>query len=92
MLSKTVRGGAEASRGESRRQRRLKQSRCATEARMTDKEHLIFVATRRDAGGCFWLPLANVCWSEGEKKHMVSIEIGLTILPNVLARADKVIR
>ena len=41
---------------------------------MTYKEHLIFVATRRDAGGCFWLPLANVCWSEGEKKHMVSIK------------------
>jgi hypothetical protein len=41
---------------------------------MTYKEHLIFVATRRDAGDCFWLPLANVCWSEGEKKHMVSIK------------------
>jgi hypothetical protein len=41
---------------------------------MTYKEHLIFVATRRDAGGCFWLPLASVCWSEGEKKHVVSIK------------------
>ena len=41
---------------------------------MTYKEHLIFVATRRDAGGCFWLPLANVCWSEGEKKLMVSVK------------------
>ncbi len=41
---------------------------------MTYKEHLIFVATRRDAGGCFWLPLANVCWGEGEKKHVVSLK------------------
>ncbi len=41
---------------------------------MTYKEHLIFVATRRDAGGCFWLPLANVCWDEGEKKHVVSLK------------------
>jgi hypothetical protein len=41
---------------------------------MTYKEHLIFVATQRDAGGCFWLPLANVCWSDGEKKHVVSIK------------------
>jgi hypothetical protein len=23
---------------------------------MTYKEHLIFVATQRDIGGCFWLP------------------------------------
>jgi len=41
---------------------------------MTYKKHLIFVATRRDAGDCFWLPLANVCWSEGAMKHMVSIK------------------
>ncbi len=34
--------------------------------------YLIFVATRRDAGDCFWLPLASACWSEGEKKHVVS--------------------
>jgi len=41
---------------------------------MTYKEHLIFVATQRDAGDCFWLPLANVCWSEGENNHLVSIK------------------
>jgi hypothetical protein len=41
---------------------------------MTYKEHRIFVATRRDSGGCFWLPLANVCWSEGETKHVVSVK------------------
>jgi hypothetical protein len=41
---------------------------------MTYKEHLIFVATQRDAGGCFWLPLASLCWSDAEKKHMISIK------------------
>lgn len=41
---------------------------------MNYKEHQIFVAIRRDAGGCFWLPIANVCWSEGERKHMVSLK------------------
>ena len=41
---------------------------------MTYKEHLIFVASRLDPGGCFWLPLATVCWSEGAKKHLVSIK------------------
>ena len=41
---------------------------------MIYKEHLIFVATRRDAGGCFWHPLANVWWSEGEIKHSVSLK------------------
>jgi hypothetical protein len=41
---------------------------------MTYEEHLIFVATRRDAKGCFWAPLASVCWSEGKKKHLVSIK------------------
>jgi hypothetical protein len=41
---------------------------------MTYKEHLISVAIRRDAGDCFWLPLASVCWSEGKKKHLVSIK------------------
>jgi len=41
---------------------------------MPYKEHLIFVATQRDAGDCFWLPLANVCWSEGENNHLVSIK------------------
>jgi hypothetical protein len=43
-------------------------------------------------GTAFWLPLANVCWSEGEKKHVVSIQIGLTIPPNVLATANKIIK
>ena len=41
---------------------------------MTYKEHLIFVATQRDAGDCFWLPLASVCWSEGENNRLVSIK------------------
>ena len=41
---------------------------------MTYKEHLIFVATQRDAGGCFWLPVASVSWSEGERKHVVCIK------------------
>ena len=41
---------------------------------MTYKEHLIFVTTRRDAGDCFWLPLASVCWSEGENNHLVVIK------------------
>ena len=41
---------------------------------MTYKEHLIFVAAQRDAGGCFWLPMASVCWSEGERKHVVSLK------------------
>ena len=41
---------------------------------MTYKEHLIFVATQRDAGGCFWLPMASVCWSEGVRKHVVSLK------------------
>ena len=43
-------------------------------SRMTYKEHLIFSDVRRDAGDCFWLPLASVCWKEGEKKHVVSIK------------------
>jgi hypothetical protein len=37
-------------------------------------EHLIFVAIRRDAGDWFWRPLANVCWSEREKKTVVSLK------------------
>ena len=41
---------------------------------MTYKEHLIFIDVRRDAGDCFWLPLANVCWSEEGKKQVVSIK------------------
>ncbi|MGH7797584.1 MAG: hypothetical protein ACREQ2_22215 [Candidatus Binatia bacterium] len=41
---------------------------------MTYKEHLIFVDVRRDAGDCFWLPLASVCWNEEEKKHVVAIK------------------
>ncbi len=41
---------------------------------MTYKEHLIFVATQRDAGDCFWLPVASVCWSEGERKHVASLK------------------
>ena len=41
---------------------------------MTYKEHVIFVDVRRDAGDCFWLPLASVCWNEGEKEHVVSIK------------------
>ena len=41
---------------------------------MTYKEHLIFVATQRDAGGCFWLPMASVCWSDGIRKHVVSLK------------------
>ena len=41
---------------------------------MTYKEHLIFIDVRRDAGDCFWLPLASVCWTEGDDKHVVSIK------------------
>ena len=41
---------------------------------MTYKEHLIFVAAQRDAGGCFWLPVVSVSWSEGERKHVVSLK------------------
>lgn len=41
---------------------------------MTYKEHLIFIDVRRDAGDCFWLPLASVCWNEEGKKQMVSIK------------------
>jgi len=41
---------------------------------MTYKEHLIFVATQRHAGGCFWLPMASVCWSDGIRKHVVSLK------------------
>ena len=41
---------------------------------MTYKEHLIFVATQRDAGGCFWLPMASVCWSDGIRKLVVSLK------------------
>ena len=41
---------------------------------MTYKEHLIFIAVQRDAGDCFWLPLADVCWSEGENKHVVFLK------------------
>ena len=41
---------------------------------MTYKEHQIFVASHRDAGDCFWLPLASVCWSEGENNYLVSIK------------------
>jgi len=41
---------------------------------MTYKEHQIFVASQRDAGDCFWLPLASVCWSEGENNRLVSIK------------------
>ena len=42
---------------------------------MIYKEHQIFVAIRRDAGGCFWLPLANVCWSEGERKTWSRLKV-----------------
>ena len=41
---------------------------------MTYKEHLIFVAAQRDAGGCFWLPVVSVSWSEGERNHVVSLK------------------
>jgi hypothetical protein len=44
------------------------------EARITYKEHLIFDAIRRDAGGCFWLPVARVSWGEAERKHAVCIK------------------
>jgi hypothetical protein len=41
---------------------------------MTYKGHLIFVATQRDAGDCFWLPVASVSWSEREIKRVVSLK------------------
>ena len=41
---------------------------------MTYKEHLIFIDVRRDAGDCFWLPLASVCWNEEGKRQVVSIK------------------
>jgi hypothetical protein len=44
------------------------------EARMTYKEHLISVETQRDVGGCFWLPMASVSWSAGERKHVVFLK------------------
>jgi len=41
---------------------------------MTYKEHLIFVAIQRDAGDCFWLPVASVSWTEREIKRVVSLK------------------
>jgi len=41
---------------------------------MTYKEHLIFAAIQRDAGDCFWLPVASVSWTEREIKRVVSLK------------------
>jgi len=54
---------------------------------MTYKEHLIFVATQRDAGDCFWLPVASISWSEREIKRVVSLkgrpQVALSIQPRL---------
>jgi hypothetical protein len=41
---------------------------------MTYKKHLIFVAAQRDAGGCFWLPIASISWSEGERRVVIPLK------------------
>lgn len=41
---------------------------------MTYKEHRIFVDVCRDAGDCFWLALASVCWTEEEDRHVITLK------------------